>query len=50
MAERACASMNFGAGFVDVVCGELAEKHTPENARADLEHKFVPATWDAEAR
>jgi hypothetical protein len=54
-AERACAEKtraNFGAGFVDIICGEPESKHTPENARADvgLDHKFIPATWDTEAQ
>lgn len=49
MPERACAEFVIVNG-VKVVCGEPESAHTPEAARMDvgMDHKFVPATWDAE--
>lgn len=50
MPERACAEFVIVNG-VKLVCGEAESAHTPEAARMDvgMDHKFVPATWDAEA-
>jgi hypothetical protein len=47
--ELACAEFVVVNG-IKVVCGEAESKHTPEAARADvgMDHRFVPATWDAE--
>ena len=50
-AERVCAEFVVVNG-VKVICGEEESKHTPEMAKLDvgMDHKFVPATWDAEPR